>query len=477
MPGSPVMSRTWRRKTGPFIVLTTTARKLIQNAVAYRFVGFLMKWPLVVSLYFVFFVTGGAPYGHIIVDWTSTKQTIDGFGAEAASDISISSAMMDFFYTDTGIHLSLLRVEIFPGVPECESIYGAGHCVASANATVLKTALTNAQAAASRGALIWGTEGSPPGYMKSNGSWKTGGSFLGGATNFAQYAAIQTSFVSLMAAHGVPVYAVSLQNEPDLSSQTHPSCTWTAQQLHDYIPYLSAALNSAGYGSVRLMIEEQSTWTNTLSASVMEDPTVAAKIGILAEHGYGGIASRLSWKNLTTQHVWQTEASDFTAYDGSITSGLKYATKIHNWLTIAMVNSWHYFDLALSSDTNDNEALTDNSLDVAKRAYTIGNFSKFTRAGWTRVGVTNGTGFLVSAYKGPNGGSLVVVNNGSAVNNQMFSVGTALGSSVIPWITSSTHNLAPQAPITVSSGAFTYTVPARSVVTFSTPSVVSDATH
>jgi len=225
------------------------------------------------------------------------------------------------------------------------------------------------------------------------------------------------------------------------------------------------------------MIEEQSTWTNTLSASVMEDPTVAAKIGILAEHGYGGTVSRLSWNNVTTQHMWQTEASDLTPYDASITSGLTYVTKIHNWLTIAMVNSWHYFDLVLSSNTNDNEALTDNSLNVAKRAYTIGNFYKFTRAGWTRVGVTNGTSLLVSAYKGPDGGSLVVVNNGSAVNNQMFSVGTALGSSVIPWITAGTQNLAAQAPVTVSSGAFTYTIPTRSVVTFGTPLVVSDATH
>ena len=222
---SPVMSRTWRHKAGLIFVLTTTAHKFIHNAAVYRFIAFLMKWPLIVSLYFVSFVTGRAPYGHIVVDWTSTKQTIDGFGAEAASDISLSSAMMDFFYTDTGIHLSLLRVEIFPGVPECESMYGTGHCVASSSATVLKTALATAQAAASRGAQVWGTEGSPPGYMKSNGSWTTGGSFLGGATNFARYATIQASFVSLMASHAVPVYTVSVQNEPDLSSRAHPSCT------------------------------------------------------------------------------------------------------------------------------------------------------------------------------------------------------------------------------------------------------------
>jgi len=81
-----------------------------------------MKWTLILSLYLVFFVAREVPYGHIVVNWASTKQTMDGFGAEAASDISLSSAMMDFFYTDAGIHLTFLRVEIFPDVADCESI-------------------------------------------------------------------------------------------------------------------------------------------------------------------------------------------------------------------------------------------------------------------------------------------------------------------------------------------------------------------
>lgn len=474
------MSLGWRRKVRLFFAPTPTGRTLVQIAVPHRHSSFFMKCLLILPLSFIslflilslsfisLFLARVMSHKQITVQWTSTEQTIDGFGAEAASDISLPPSRMNFFYTDAGIHLTFLRVEIIPDAADCESLYGTGHCVPSANATVLRTALANAQAATSRGALVWGTEGSPPGYMKSNGRWGTGGSFLGGAANFAKYAAIQTSFVSLMASNGVPVYAVSVQNEPDVS-EDYPTCTWTAQQIHDYIPYLSATLSSAGYGSVKIMIDEESTWTNTLSEAVMHDAAVASQIGILAEHAYGGKASRLTWNNITTQHVWQTEVSDLTSYDGSIASGLKYAAQIHNWLTTAMVNSWHYFDITHSGDTNDNEALTDTSFNIAKRAYTIGQFAKFARAGWTRVDVTNSTGLLVSAYKGPNGASIVVVNNGSAVNSQTFSVGTIMGSSVRPWITSSTQNLAPQTPVIVSSGAFTYTIPAKSVVTFSTP--------
>src|SRR5713226_7717062 len=254
------MSLGWRRKVRLFFAPTPTGRTLVQIAVPHRHSSFFMKCLLILPLSF-----------------------ISLFLILSLSFISLPPSRMNFFYTDAGIHLTFLRVEIIPDAADCESLYGTGHCVPSANATVLRTALANAQAATSRGALVWGTEGSPPGYMKSNGRWGTGGSFLGGAANFAKYAAIQTSFVSLMASNGVPVYAVSVQNEPDVS-EDYPTCTWTAQQIHDYIPYLSATLSSAGYGSVKIMIAEESSWTNTLSETVMRDAAVASKIGILGAH-------------------------------------------------------------------------------------------------------------------------------------------------------------------------------------------------
>jgi len=74
---------------------------------------------------------------------------------------------------------------------------------------------------------------------------------------------------------------------------------------------------------------------------------------------------------------------------------------------------------------------------------------------------------LVSAFKGRTGGTaIVVVNNGAAVKNQVFSVGSTMSTSVVPWVTSSAQNLQRQANVSVSSGSFTYTIPADSEVTF-----------
>lgn len=424
---------------------------------------------VIVSVLLIWFFLARFDQKQIIINWSDTQQQIDGFGAATAGvNPPLSSDLMDFFYTDSGIHLKFIRVAIYPDQADCEASIGApGVCVNSSNATITKGDLANARAAVARGARVWGAEWSPPGSMKSNRNYPTGGSFIGSATNFTNLANIQTSFVTLLTGtYGIPLYALSPQNEPD-KSVDYSSCTWTAQQLHDYVPYLATALRNAGYGSVKIMIAEQSNWSNSYSTTAMKDPTVATDIGILAAHGYGRCCSTpLSWRNFTTQHVWETEVSDSGTYDGSMTSGLFYAREIHSSLTEANVNSWQYWSLSGVS-FNDNEGLTDSRGNPAKRAYTFGNFSKFILPGWTRVDVTNNTRLLVSAYKGSNGGAaIVVINSGATATNQAFSVGTTMGTTVVPWITSNTLSLQAQTAVAVSSGSFTYTIPAESVVSF-----------
>ena len=378
---------------------------------------------------------------------------------------------MDFFYTRQGIGLTLIRLKIYPNLSDCNADESPGTCVSVGSGPTLSTDdLANAQAAVARGATVWAAEWSPPGSMKSNGSFATGGAMLNGAANanFTSLASIQAAFITLLTGtYHIPIYAISPQNEPDVST-SYPSCTWTAQQIHDYVPYLAAALASAGYSSTKIMIAEPGTWVNTSAATAMNDAAVAADVGILASHGYFSSASLLSYSNVTSQHQWETEVSDFSTYDGTITSGLTYATEIQNWLATALVNSWNYWELTCTGGCTDNEGLTDSSGNIAKRAYTFGNFSKFIRPGWHLVGVTNGGSLLVTAAQDSTNALAVIVvinNSGSAATNQAFSVGAGVGASFTPWITSASVSLAMQSPMSVSSGIVTYTIPADSVVT------------
>ena len=415
----------------------------------------------------------------ITVNWSSTRQTIDGFGAAGAGVVeTLTSAQMDFFYTSSGIGLQWYRMQIYPDLKDCQTDQATvptGRCVTvSSGPTIASEDLSMAQAAVARGARVFASEWSPPGSMKDNGAFQTGGNMIGNSTNYTNLANIQAAFVTLMeGTYSVPIYAISPQNEPEIS-QHYPSCVWTTTQLHDYIPYLRSALNTAGHSSVKIMVAEDMPWGINIAAGPMDDATTAADVAIVASHGYAvpKPSGPLSFENDTGQHVWETEVSDDNTYDGTITSALNYASQIHYYLTNAQVNYWGYWLLDANSGFTDNEALTDENSNIAKRAYAIGNWSRFVLPGWHMVSVRNSTSLLVTAFIDPagNSGTVVAVNNGSRPVSVTFSVGTTMGSSVTPYLTSSSASLAAQTAITVSSGSFSATVPSYSIETFTNSS-------
>ena len=129
------------------------------------------------------------------LDLTVSYQRIDGFGASSAWTASnMSDALADqFFSPDTGIGLSLLRVQIKPDGTTAE--------------------LATAKKAAARGAKVWAAPWSPPADWKDNGTTTNGGLAAGRAPPGLGEPAggVRAS----MAAQGVPLVAISAQNEPN----------------------------------------------------------------------------------------------------------------------------------------------------------------------------------------------------------------------------------------------------------------------
>lgn len=427
-------------------------------------------------------LTGTAGAVSVTVNWSSVQQTIDGFGGSCADFISpLTTPLADFFFTTSGIGLSILRTQIMPDLEDCQAWMTSVGVPTSDCITVASgaTALTGepqvAQQAVARGVTyVWSTSWSPPASMKSNGVFYQGGNFIGSTSNYTNYATALASYPAFMAGYGVPICAISPQNEPNIS-QSYPSALWTAQQFHDFIPYLYAALQTAGYGSTQILFPENSGWSSTyggFAATTMTDSSVAPDVGILAQHGYGSPSIVAPTNYGYGQHVWMTEVSSLSStYDGSMTNALSWAQIIHNYLSVANVNAfiwWFLTDMPGNGNGTDDSALTDINGNIPLRAYVTGNWSKFVRPGWHRVDVTNSGPLLVTAFQSADTSqsAVVVVNSGSTASNQVFEVGTEMGTSVIPWITSSTQSLAPQTPVTVSGGWLTYRIPANSVVTF-----------
>jgi glucuronoarabinoxylan endo-1,4-beta-xylanase len=402
------------------------------------------------------------------VDWNTVFQRIDGFGASSAwrstwttteADMLFSTnasgtalsfdGRTNFYYTGAG--LSLLRTRIAPG-----------------GWTVESSIMEMAQA---RGALVWSTPWSPAANFKSNGGLN-GGSMVGNAANYQAYANQLAGYVAgIQRTNQVNLYAISVQNEPDANVTTYESCNWNAQQIHDFVPYLYAALAARNVAATKIILPESQNWLDysNLAVLAMSDST-SNDVAIIADHNYDGTDGPFSLaKNSYGKPLWETEVSLLTGNDSSITNGVYWAGRIHAFLTSAQANAWHYWWLIPGNSTS-NQGLTDTNGVPAKRMYAVGQFSRFVRPNYYRINVANNTGTaLISAYKdsGSANFAIVAVNSNTVALTQVFNLtNVANVSSVTPWVTTSSLSLTNLAPVAVVNSKFSYALPALSIVTF-----------
>jgi hypothetical protein len=100
----------------------------------------------------------------------------------------------------------------------------------------------------------------------------------------------------------------------------------------------------------------------------------------------------------------------------------------------------------------------------------MGNYSKFIRPDFYRVGLTNTTTALVSAYKDSNSTNFVIVaaNPTTYPVNQTFTLANFPAvTRLAPWATTATNSLADLGVVNVTNGIFNYTLPPMSVFSFS----------
>ena len=357
------------------------------------------------------------------VELATQHQVIAGFGASSAwTAPSLSDAEADeFFSPDTGIGLSLLRVRIAPDGTTGE--------------------LATAQSAVARGVSVWAAPWSPPAEWKDNGSTINGGSLIPG--NAQAWAGRLAAFAAQMAAVGVPLFALSAQNEPGYVANWE-TCLYTPTQLVGFIrDNLGPALAAQGV-TVPVLAPETQNWNSFASYAdaILADAQGAAYVGILATHDYGGTPFPYTSARNAGKQLWQTEVTDGTGgSDPGIDSGLRVAKTIHDHLVIAEVNAWHYYWLKPRTDTApDNSALTTIDGQITRRAYALGNWSRFVRPGFVRVDATASPQnyVYVTAFTDPDSGRVVIVaiNLNSADAEQIFSIPGSLLASMTPWITS-----------------------------------------
>jgi O-glycosyl hydrolase len=419
------------------------------------------------------------------VNWNNVFQRIDGFGASSAWGPTWTTAEADLLFSTNnsvvfnsvtyhGAGLSLLRNHI---------AYGSTTSASETLSTVETSIMQMAQA---RGAKVWSAPWTPAaGFKATNDIYDTnhayggginGGSYLGSGNNITNvnYASQLANYVASMKnTYGVNLYAISVQNEPDANVTNYEACQWTGAQVHDFVTNLYSALAAQGLSSTKIILPESENWSGTsgLYTPTLNDPNAAACVSIVANHNYvanNGVGDQTTPAALSVsgKALWETEVALLSGNDSSIANGVYYAQRIHLFMTQAQANAYHYWWLVATG----NQGLLDTSAGPAKRLFTFGQYSRFVRPNFNRIGATSSqSSALISAYKDSTSPAfaIVVVNTSAAADViQTFNLTNFTTASVTPWITSGSLSLSPQSPVTVTNSSFTYTVPAMSVVTF-----------
>ncbi|HLV86903.1 MAG TPA: glycoside hydrolase family 30 beta sandwich domain-containing protein [Candidatus Sulfotelmatobacter sp.] len=423
------------------------------------------------------FGTGGSESPTAITINPGTQyQTIDGFGASLTdssawviwNDLSASqrtALMQDLFSPTQGIGLSFLRQpmgasdfavngnysyddmppgQTDPQLSNFSIAHDQGYII-----PLLQQALTlNSRARIV--ALPW----SPPAWMKTTGTMNGGNFNASYSSSFAQYFVL---FLKAYGQAGIPIYAVSVQNEPLYSTTSYPSVSLPETDEASFIANnLGPALQAAGLGSPKIFGYEHN-WDNTNYPEALLAGPAANYVAGSSFHCYAGDPSAQSTVHTAYpgKDLWFTECSG--------TVGSNFAGDLV-WnsqnLLIGATRNWarsvSLWNLALDQNSGPKNGGCSNCRGVVTvdastspatithnvEYYVLAHLSKFVVPGAVRIDSNPSTGGGIEdvAFQNPDGSIvLFVLNAGSG--SQPFAVN---------W----------------NAMYFNYTLPAQSVATF-----------
>ncbi|MGA8345608.1 MAG: glycoside hydrolase family 30 beta sandwich domain-containing protein, partial [Candidatus Sulfotelmatobacter sp.] len=273
-------------------------------------------------------------------------------------------------------------------------------------------------------ALPW----SPPAWMKTTGTMN------GGNMNMAYFPSLAQYFVDFVQAYqqqGIPIYALSVQNEPLYSTTGYPSEYFAASDESTFIASnLGPALSTAGLGNVKIFAYEHN-WDSTAYPESVLGNSAAQYLAGSSFHCYAGDPSAQSTVKAAfpAKDIWFTECSGITStsFAGDLVWNAEHlligATR--NWAR--SVSLWN---LALDQNSGPKDGTCSNCRGVVTiddsvspanvtfnvEYYILGHLGKSVLPGAHRIDSnTFGAGSIEDvAFQNPDGSIvLLVVNSGN----------------------------------------------------------------
>ncbi|MEW6509210.1 MAG: T9SS type A sorting domain-containing protein [Bacteroidota bacterium] len=366
----------------------------------------------------------------------STQQIIRGFGAANIvswrPDMTSSQITKAFGTGDGQIGFSLLRLRVpYSGTDQDFSLQ-----------------VPTSKTAHQMGVTIIASPWSPPPSMKTNNN------IVGGRlkeSSYADYAAHLNSFVDYMGRNGVPIYAISVQNEPDIQV-TYESCDWNAAEMTKFVKENGASINT------KVIVPESFNFNKTISNAILNDPDAEKNVDIIGGHLYGGGLESYPLAAAKGKELWMTEYLDL---DTSWTANLGTGTQIQNCMNAGMNAYIWWYIVRFYGPIHENGYVT-------KRGYVMSQFARFVRPGYYKIKSSPPhRNVFVTAYKG-NDSKIVIVASNITYSPIIYSfdIPNSTVNSFTPYTTTQTKSCVKGNDIKMINGRITVILEPSSITTY-----------
>src|SRR5262245_60771973 len=134
--------------------------------------------------------------------------------------------------------------------------------------------IRQALATANKDFTLFASPWSPPAWMKDNGDMLHGGALK--PEYYSAWANYYVNFIEAYAKEGIPIWGVTVQNEP-MASQTWESCVYTAQQERDFVKgFLGPTFAARGVGDKKIIVwDHNRTMMYQRAQTILNDPAAA----------------------------------------------------------------------------------------------------------------------------------------------------------------------------------------------------------
>lgn len=384
-------------------------------------------------------LTATAAAQTVTVNPNQKYQTVRGFGgmngAEWINDLTPAQVDLAYGSGNGQIGLSILRMRIDPS--------SSGWSLQVPTAARVRAL----------GGILFATPWSPPAYMKSNNSLVKGGKLL--STSYAAYTTHLLDFANYLSARNAPLYAISLQNEPDWHPD-YESADWNGS---DFVNYLNA--EGGKFGALKVIVGESVGFTFSITDPVLNNAKASQATSIVAGHLYGAQPKDYALARSKGKQVWMTEHYTDTSDGNAWPSALGVASELHQSM-VANYNAYIWWYIRRSY------GLISEGGSVSKRGYVMSQFARFVRPGSIRIGATEHPYADVSttAYRTPDNKIVVVaVNTGTAHQRLDLTVPAGAATQFVKYTTSSSLNAGYAGAYTVSGGKTSLYIDPQSIAT------------